>query len=129
MYLAQSTNWGHFPDHEMAFRSFWFLRREENRSTRRKTSRNKNKKQQQTQPTSQWWGGKCSHHCASTPSLPYSPSMAFLKFTSLHLMYYLEKVVDDDDDDCSCAFPQFPPFLNSLPVFAHNNIRASTGSS
>ena len=50
MYLAQSTNRGHF---QLEFRSvgLWFFRRGENRSTRRKPSRSKDENQQQTQPT------------------------------------------------------------------------------
>ena len=50
MYLAQSTNWGHFPD-RIGIWKCWFLRRGDNRSTRRKTSRSKDENQQQTQPT------------------------------------------------------------------------------
>ena len=73
MYLAQSTNWGHFPD-RIGIYKCWFLRRGENRSTRRKTSRSKDENQQQTQPTydaesgNRTWatlvGGERSHHCA-----------------------------------------------------------------
>ena len=58
LYLAQNTNWGHFPD----------------RSTRRKTSQSKDENQQQTQPTydaesgnrtrATLVGGEHSHHCA-----------------------------------------------------------------
>ena len=72
MYLAQSTNWGHFP--------------ERNRSTRRKPSRSKDENQQQTQPMYDaesrnrtqaiMVGGERSHHCAihapRLPSLPHA---------------------------------------------------------
>ena len=37
MYLAQSTNWGQFPD-RIGIWKCWFLKRGENRSTQRKTS-------------------------------------------------------------------------------------------
>ena len=50
LYLAESTNWGHFPG-RIGIQKCWFLRRGENRSTRRKTSRSKDENQQQTQPT------------------------------------------------------------------------------
>ena len=73
MYLAQSTNWGHFPD-RIGIYGCWFLRRGENRSTRRKTSRSKDENQQQTQPTydaesgnrtrATLVRGERSHHCA-----------------------------------------------------------------
>ena len=36
MYLAQSTNWGHFPDRNGIWKC-WRLRKGENRSTQRKT--------------------------------------------------------------------------------------------
>ena len=73
MYLAQSTNWGHFPG-QIGISKCWFVRRFENRSTRRKTSQSKDENQQQTQPTydaksgnrtrATMVGGECSHHCA-----------------------------------------------------------------
>ena len=50
VYLAQSTNWGHFLD-RIGIWKCWFLWRGENRSTRRKTSLGKDENQQQTQPT------------------------------------------------------------------------------
>ena len=46
MYLAQSTNWGHFPDREVLV-----FEERGNRRTRRKTSWSKDENQQQTQPT------------------------------------------------------------------------------
>ena len=49
MYLAQRTNWEHFPD-QIGILKCLFLRRGENRSTRRKTSPSKDDNQQQTQP-------------------------------------------------------------------------------
>ena len=73
MNLAQSTNYGRFPD-RIGIKKCWVLRRGENRSTRRKTSRRKDENQQQTQPTydtksgnrtrATLVGGECSHHCA-----------------------------------------------------------------
>ena len=33
MHLAQSTNWGHFPDRIGILKKGWFLRRRENRKT------------------------------------------------------------------------------------------------
>ena len=76
MYLAQSTNWGHFPD-RIGIWKCWFLRRGENRSTQRKTSWSKDENQQQTQPTydaesgnrtrATLLGGKYS---TTAPSLP-----------------------------------------------------------
>ena len=69
MYLAQSTNWGHFPD-----RIVLGFEERENRSTRRKSSRSKDENQHQTQPTydaksgnrtrATLVGGERSHHCA-----------------------------------------------------------------
>ena len=49
MYLAQSTNWGHFPD-RIGIQKCWFFMRGENQSTRGKTSWSKDENQQQTQP-------------------------------------------------------------------------------
>ena len=71
MYLAQSTNWGHY---RIGIWKCWFLRRGENRNNRRKTTRSKDENQQQTQPTydaesgnrtrATLVGGECSHYCA-----------------------------------------------------------------
>ena len=61
MYLAQSTNWGHFLG-RIGIQKCWFFRRE-NWNTRRKISWSKDVNQQQTQPTRRrvrefephWW--------------------------------------------------------------------------
>ena len=73
MYLARSTNGGHFHI-ELELEVLVFEERGENRSTRRKTSQSRDDNQQQTQPThdaesgnrtlATLVGGECSHHCA-----------------------------------------------------------------
>ena len=71
LYLARSTNWGHYPDRIWNLELLVILRRGGNRS---KTSRSKDENQQQTQPTcdaesgnrtqATLVGGERSHHCA-----------------------------------------------------------------
>ena len=74
MYLARSTNWGHFRI-ELELEVLVFEERGENRCTRRKKSQSRDEiNQQQTQPTydaesenrtlATLVGGECSHHCA-----------------------------------------------------------------
>ena len=72
MYLAQSTNWGHYSD-QLGIKKCWFLRRGENQGTQKKTSRSKDENQQtqptyDTEPGNQTWaplvGGERSHQCA-----------------------------------------------------------------
>ena len=95
MYLAQSTNWGYFPD-RIGIQKCWFLRRGENRSTRRKTSRSKDENQQ-TQPTYDAESGnrtrvtlvtgKCSHHC--TVPAPQKLALRFHNQSHSQEMLYI----------------------------------------
>ena len=83
MSLAQSTNWGHFPNQIGIEKCLVF--EEENQSTQRKTSQSKHKNQQQTQSTydaesrNRTWatlvGGECSHHCAIP--VPHNQAIQF----------------------------------------------------
>ena len=50
MSLAQSTNWGHFPN-QIGIEKCLVFEEEENQSTQRKTSQSKDENQQQTQST------------------------------------------------------------------------------
>ena len=98
MYLAQSTNWGHFPD-AIGIQKCWFLRRGENRSTRGKTSWSKDESQQQTQPAydaetgnrtrATLVGGERSHHCAILASL-----MHYMWPPDVDVMKYFPVLVD-----------------------------------
>ena len=85
-YLAQSTNWGHFPD-QIGIYKHWFLRRGENWSTRRKplgarTRTNNKLNPHDAESENQTWAtlvvGECSHHCA-IPA-PLNRGLALISF-------------------------------------------------